>query len=117
MTLQLISFSLKNRSTLPEYNFRYNCSKLPSPNASLRKKTGVNKDLQRDLFEHKNVQLLYQKIVKEISQSDLTDVTVCISCHAGRHRSVAMVEMLAKDQHLRIKFPQIEKIHTALTTI
>ena len=102
---------------------RYKLQSLPNPAHSLRAggKTGQNKDLQEEWFGTDQVLSFHNKLVTEIqallddtthnnqdqeeSESEEADsvgdeeplvICVQIGCAKGKHRSVAMVERLAK---------------------
>ena len=66
----------------------------------MRQHTGLNKDLQKEMFKDKRVQAFYAHCVEEVLQMVETNqqVVIGVCCNAGKHRSVAIVERLAADE-------------------
>lgn len=83
---------------------RYNAASLPNPPRKLRLHNGCNKDLQREFFKDKRVVAFYERVVADAlayrceHDDDDTELVVAIGCHAGRHRSVALVDRLSRDE-------------------
>lgn len=108
INLEFWSFGFKYGVNEKSYWKLFNLQKLPNPAFSLRKnETGISSDLQKDFFAISSVMEMYQKIKSEI-QEDLkkvkvSDLKVMIGCHSGKHRSVAFVERLAKEDFGKIK--------------
>eukprot|EP00026_Physarum_polycephalum_P018452 Phypoly_transcript_20046.p1 GENE.Phypoly_transcript_20046~~Phypoly_transcript_20046.p1 ORF type:complete len:203 (+),score=33.86 Phypoly_transcript_20046:77-610(+) len=76
-------------------------AKVPNPPNSLRKnRTGLDQELQIELFQNGTVMEVYNWLVTEIcniiKNADKEDeIIIGIGCHSGKHRSVAIVEKLA----------------------
>lgn len=122
MEIHFMSFGRENR-IIPgnETTLVFNAANLPNPPHSLRKKhDGRNKDLQKEFFKDKRVLAFYDKIVQEtleLIKNQTPDVTleyitIAIGCHSGRHRSVALVEKLFKDDSFSSY--KVRKIHKDL---
>ena len=73
----------------------------------LRKINGKNKQLQSKIIcDHRFIQIIEQ-IVKEVEENKYECIS--ISCDQGRHRSVAIAEILKQ-----LYYPQAEIIHLHL---
>lgn len=109
MTVTLISFGFKHGAPV-------GCNKLidlrdmrnPHKLASLRELTGLDKEVRSYVandpkFEGKRIDVL-----RGITFNDV----IGIGCFGGRHRSVAMVELIA--QELRNKAWMVQTIHREL---
>jgi RNase adaptor protein for sRNA GlmZ degradation len=82
-------------------HFALACS-LPNP-PNRKGKTGLDKDLVKELFAIKDVGVIYNRIKGEIESilashnvdENGLELRIGIGCHSGKHRSVAFVEQLA----------------------
>jgi UPF0042 nucleotide-binding protein len=97
--IRLISFGYKNGAPVSDKTFdiRY----LPNPHneRSLRPLTGFHPDVQqfvRSSATARKVQKEVFDICKKLDSIN-DNTTVAVGCYGGRHRSVAMVEMVAQE--------------------
>ena len=108
--VELVSFGFsfgQPKDTLKTYNLR----SLPNPSKEIRKtSTGLHKQLQEQLFSIPDVITFFDATIEELTNLLLTsnvseNISIGFGCHAGKHRSVAVVERvfsnLAKHENLK----------------
>ena len=94
MPIKLISFGYKSGDVPAPAGEVIDCRGLRNPHhvATLRMKTGLDKEVQ-DFVDRdpKSFDLVNEALIKVASKD-----TIAFGCYGGRHRSVAMVELVAK---------------------
>jgi len=104
MTLLLVSFGFKHGTPL-DADFVFDIRCLPNPHwqAELRKYTGLDDPVIRFLQSHEEVQDMAEHIasflnkwIPKFEAEHRSYMTVAIGCTGGQHRSVYVVEKLAK---------------------
>lgn len=104
MSLSLLSFGFKH-GTPPGADFIFDVRCLPNPHwiAELREKTGHDPEVIAFLEQEQTVNDMYQQIGDFISfwlphfrDNNRSYLTIAIGCTGGQHRSVYLVEALAK---------------------
>lgn len=104
MTLLLESFGFKHGTPLDaDYVFDIRCLPNPHWQAELRKYTGLDEPVIRFLDLHKEVDEMAEQIatflgkwIPKFEAEHRSYMTVAIGCTGGQHRSVYLVEKLAK---------------------
>lgn len=74
---------------------------------NLKKERGWNPKLQQHIQRQKKYELYMETLRKYILQEGMK--TISVYCHKGRHRSVAVAELLAKE--LREKYQKKVVLH------
>lgn len=106
MLVTLMSFGFKY-GIPKESNFIYDVRSLPNPyfEQQLSKFDGTNEKIQEYLFSQEIVNEYYKNLkefvnfsLKKASESGFLFSTVAIGCTGGKHRSVAFVEKLVKEE-------------------
>jgi UPF0042 nucleotide-binding protein len=104
LTLLLESFAFK-RGVPADVDFAFDVRCLPNPHweKSLRAMTGKDEGVRKFLGGHQLVHAMVRDIrqflehwLPAFEESDRSNLTVGIGCTGGRHRSVYVVETLAK---------------------
>lgn len=96
----LLSYGNKHGKA-PKADIVWSAMSLPNPHsvARLRVLTGQHQDVQNWLRRVPNTRLMVDDIVQEVLRYVKADpresVIVAVGCYGGKHRSVAVVEMVA----------------------
>ena len=106
--LVLVSFGYENGAAQDCFR-TFNAKALCNPSRELRKKhSGTSLTLQADFFKAPGVQDFFDATLQEICGAALSEsrgfeqeLRIGIGCERGRHRSVALVERLARELHLQ----------------
>ena len=97
----------------PKTNLNISVKKFPNPSKHIRSSyNGTQKRLQDDLCGTPSFNSMYQDVLSQVitgidacntinslNTSQNPEITIGLGCEKGKHRSVAIVEMLAKDLH------------------
>jgi len=86
----------------PSADFILSVRHFPNPSKSSRDRlTGLSSRLQKEIFQQKDSSELYTSILTEIDQFvnniEKEEVTIAVGCEEGKHRSVAIIEKLARE--------------------
>lgn len=103
MRVKVMSFGFKH-GVPPDVNYVWDIRFLPNPYwvDELKEKTGLNSDVSdyvigssagHDFIKLLKPMLFY--IIKQNSNSDKEDLTIGIGCTGGKHRSVAVTEVIS----------------------
>jgi UPF0042 nucleotide-binding protein len=94
MPIKLISFGYKSGDVPAPAGEVIDCRKLRNPHhvETLRMKTGLDKEVQD--FVDKDPKCF--DLVNEAFAKATSDAVIAFGCYGGRHRSVAVVELVAK---------------------
>jgi UPF0042 nucleotide-binding protein len=120
LAIQLKSFGFK-RGLPIDADLVYDLRMLPNPHwrEELRAFTGQDAAVQNYLSSQEDVRRMYDDILKylqhwlpKIEASNRSYFTVAIGCTGGQHRSVYMIETLAKA--LRTAYPDLQVRHREL---
>ncbi len=120
LAVQLKSFGFK-RGLPIDADLVYDLRMLPNPHwqENLRSLTGRDQAVQDFLAKQADVQLMHQDILHylqtwlpKIEASNRSYFTIAIGCTGGQHRSVYMVESLAKT--IRNTYPDLQVRHREL---
>ncbi|MEX1664954.1 RNase adapter RapZ [Zhongshania arctica] len=120
LAIQLKSFGFK-RGLPIDADLVYDLRMLPNPHwrEELRAFTGQDAEVQNYLSSQEDVRLMHDHILQylqhwlpKIEASNRSYFTVAIGCTGGQHRSVYMVETLAKA--LRTAYPDLQVRHREL---
>lgn len=112
MTVTLLSFGFKY-GIPAECNFVYDIRALPNPYFvdELKALTGVDERIQQYLFNNSVVQEYWDKLYSFITfsleksyQEGRCWMSIGIGCTGGKHRSVAFIERLAREQQEHIQY-------------
>lgn len=76
----------------------------PHQDANLRKMTGRDEEVQQRMQESALAQIMVQEAIRYLTKNP--DGTVAFGCSYGKHRSVAMAEIVARE------FSNVIVIHT-----
>jgi len=112
-------FSL-GQPPLEENVYIWNLQNLTNPAAQQRKnRTGLDKDLQREIFQSPQAAALYESIKGQIqsildSNQDKEQFNFKFGCFAGKHRSVAFVERISRESFKHKDRTVIKRIHRDL---
>ncbi|HEX19346.1 MAG TPA: RNase adaptor protein RapZ, partial [Acidiferrobacteraceae bacterium] len=120
MTLLLESFGFKHGTPL-DADFVFDIRCLPNPHwqAELRKYTGLDDPVIRFLQSHEEVQDMAEHIasflnkwIPKFEAEHRSYMTIAIGCTGGQHRSVYVVEKLAKvfknmDMNIQIRHREL----------
>lgn len=74
---------------------------------NLKRVTGLNREIQEHIMHDHRFALLVQEIISEVNEKGYSRIS--ISCKRGKHRSVAVAELLK-----RFVYPNADVIHTNL---
>ena len=77
----------------------------PYHNRKLRALNGLHPAVQADVMKARNAEALVAKVIERALQ----DGEVTVYCHAGRHRSVSIIEVAA--QRLRAAGHEVHVLH------
>jgi UPF0042 nucleotide-binding protein len=104
--IRLLSFGFKHGPQPHDYSI-VDCRQLPNPHklVSMRQLTGLDPLVQRYVCRNSMFQERHPGWISLAKSAG----TVAFGCHGGRHRSVAVVEMLAKQ--LRMSGHDVTVIH------
>ena len=81
-------------------DYTYSCMNLPTPKGYNFKRTkGSNHQFIEDFLSIQSVNNKLHKILAELLVNEQDEITVCIYCKNGKHRSVAMAILLAQELH------------------
>lgn len=99
MQVTLTSFGFQNGKP-PDTPFILDAREITNPhhNKALRSLTGKQVDVQVEVISHPKAAELMHKVfrfVESAEDQDAERIDVAIGCTRGRHRSVALVEMVA----------------------
>jgi UPF0042 nucleotide-binding protein len=120
LAIQLKSFGFK-RGLPIDADLVYDLRMLPNPHwqAELRAFTGQDAAVQNYLSSQEDVIRMYDDILQylqywlpKIEESNRSYFTIAIGCTGGQHRSVYMIETLAKT--LRTAYPDLQVRHREL---
>jgi UPF0042 nucleotide-binding protein len=120
LAIQLKSFGFK-RGLPIDADLVYDLRMLPNPHwqAELRAFTGQDAAVQNYLSSQEDVIRMYDDILQylqywlpKIEESNRSYFTIAIGCTGGQHRSVYMIETLAKA--LRTAYPDLQVRHREL---
>jgi UPF0042 nucleotide-binding protein len=120
LAIQLKSFGFK-RGLPIDADLVYDLRMLPNPHwqAELRAFTGQDAAVQNYLSSQEDVNRMYDDILQylqhwlpKIEESNRSYFTIAIGCTGGQHRSVYMIETLAKA--LRTAYPDLQVRHREL---
>lgn len=119
LLLNLISFGFKHGTPSDiDTLFDVRCFKNPHYNSELRESTGLTEEVKNYVFSDSNVGLFINKIVDLINffyplylEEGKHYLSIGIGCTGGKHRSVAIVEELAKIFRKKIPFVSVEHRH------
>ncbi|MFQ3199867.1 MAG: UPF0042 nucleotide-binding protein [Zhongshania sp.] len=120
LAIQLKSFGFKRGLPL-DADLVYDLRMLPNPHwqAELRAFTGQDAAVQIYLSSQEDVSRMYDDIFQylqhwlpKIEESNRSYFTIAIGCTGGQHRSVYMIETLAKA--LRTAYPDLQVRHREL---
>jgi UPF0042 nucleotide-binding protein len=120
LAIQLKSFGFK-RGLPIDADLVYDLRMLPNPHwqAELRAFTGQDAAVQNYLSNQTDVTRMYDDILQylqywlpKIKESNRSYFTIAIGCTGGQHRSVYMIETLAKA--LRTAYPDLQVRHREL---
>jgi UPF0042 nucleotide-binding protein len=120
LAIQLKSFGFK-RGLPIDADLVYDLRMLPNPHwrQELRAFTGQDAEVQNYLSNQEDVRLMHDHILEylqhwlpKIEASNRSYFTIAIGCTGGQHRSVYMVETLAKA--LRTAYPDLQVRHREL---
>lgn len=107
--VKLVSFSFKDRD-LPDADFTFDCRRLLNPHLDPQLRPLDGRDPRVQAFVQDDP-MSAAMLIKAISNVRSEHV-IAFGCYGGRHRSVAMVELLAK--RLRHVKMDVEIEHRAL---
>lgn len=117
LSIQLQSFGFK-RGVPSDADLLFDLRMLPNPHwqAELRSSTGRDLPVQEFLDGKQDVEEMFGDILHylerwlpRIEESNRSYFTIAIGCTGGQHRSVYMVERLAK--HLQSQYPSLQIRH------
>jgi UPF0042 nucleotide-binding protein len=113
--IKLKSFSYKHGAVPADTNHEHNCRPLKNPHFVERLKPLTGKDEAVQDFVKSDPQFIYLQNVAlaEAFEHKHDDVTIAFGCFGGRHRSVAVAELVAKELR-RSGLKNVEVEHTAL---
>lgn len=121
LSIQLQSFGFK-RGVPSDADLLFDLRMLPNPHwqAELRSSTGRDLAVQKFLNGKQDVEEMFTDIsqylerwLPRIEESNRSYFTIAIGCTGGQHRSVYMVERLAK--HLQSQYPSLQIRHREIT--
>ncbi len=104
LVLSLVSFGFKNGPPA-HLDFLFDCRFLPNPyyEPQLKEKTGLDKEIEDYFAEHPEVNIYLNRVgdfldpvIDSYHKTDKLGLSVGLGCTGGRHRSVFLVEQLAK---------------------
>jgi RNase adaptor protein for sRNA GlmZ degradation len=93
--LTIYTWGAQKRRQCPykcERNF--DASSIPYAHPNLKRITGMDREIQRDIFSKSRFKLYLIKIIETIEGSNLKRIS--INCHMGVHRSVALANILKR---------------------
>lgn len=109
-SITLVSFGYRNGAP-KDTTHNFNLRNLPNVSKSMRDTcTGLHSILQNELMENKDVQAHYKQVYHEAcalihSTSRPSHLRIGFGCDVGRHRSVAIVEVLVKELRGEVTCP------------
>ncbi len=98
MRIEFISFGYKHDPSPPagvNFVFDVRCLHNPHKNPHLRRLTGLDAAVQKDVFSRPHGKMVLRTIVQTLFNllaGEERDIRVAIGCFGGRHRSVAMTQ-------------------------
>ncbi len=100
MRVEFMSFGFKYKEP-PDANFVFDvrCLHNPHRNPHLRRLTGIDAAVQKDVFSRPHGKLVRRAITAALFSllaEETRDIRIAIGCFGGRHRSVAMTEEVAR---------------------
>jgi len=114
MKIRLISFGFKNGAIPSGETFVFDCRALANPHhqQALRPLTGLDYAVKAFVARSEGFDDLYAKA--KFHALGYADPTIAFGCFGGRHRSVALAELLAED--LRAMKHQVQVTHRELVS-
>ncbi len=122
LILSLVSFGFKNGPPA-HLDFMFDCRFLPNPyyEPELKEKTGLDKEIEDYFVENPEVNIYLNSVgdfldpvIDSYHTTDKLGISVGLGCTGGRHRSVYLVEQLAK-RFKGQRFLNISVTHRDLT--
>ncbi len=102
MRIEFISFGYKYEPSPPanaNFVFDVRCLHNPHKNPYLRRLTGLDDAVQKDVFSRPHGRQIRRTIVQTLFNmlaGEKRDIRVAIGCFGGRHRSVAMIQQVSE---------------------